>query len=98
MNSRKQRLLARHRRDKRLFLWSAVLLLAAIGVFVAWWLVPVLLLLGWVAHEAWFADHLFYSPNDDYQYTFPPDTKPQSVSLVDGRLQLSAPPSRRAKR
>ncbi|MBP6707705.1 MAG: PIG-L family deacetylase [Candidatus Accumulibacter sp.] len=91
MNSRKQRLLARHRRDQRLFLWWAVLLLAAIGVFVAWWLVPVLLLLGWVAHEAWFADHLFYSPNDDYQYTFPTDTKPQSVSLVDGRLQLSAP-------
>jgi hypothetical protein len=23
-----------------------------------------------VAHEAWFADHLFYAPGEDYQYRF----------------------------
>jgi hypothetical protein len=50
-----------------------------------------LLLLGWVTHEAWLADHLFYSPHDDYQYRFPPDTPRQQVALRDGRVQLSEP-------
>jgi hypothetical protein len=50
-----------------------------------------LLLCGWIAHEAWFADHLFYSPQDDYQYGFPAATARQNVSLSDGRVQLSGP-------
>lgn len=57
--SRKQQLLKRHRRNKRFGLIIALLLLIAIGVLVAWWLPVVLAVLGWVAHEAWFADHLF---------------------------------------
>lgn len=91
MSSRKRQLLRRHRRQKRLVLLVTLLVLAPLGVFIAWWLVPTVLLLGWLAHEAWFADHLFYSPHDDYQYTFPAATATQSVSLVGGRLQLSAP-------
>ncbi len=91
MSSRKQTLLARHRRQKRLFLLTAVVILVVLSVFVAWWLLPSLLLLGWIAHEAWFADHLFYSAQDDYQYAFPAGTPQQSVSLLAGRLQLNAP-------
>jgi hypothetical protein len=86
-----KQLLSRYRRQKRYLMLLAALLLVALGVFVAWWLLPGLLLLGWVVHEAWLADHLFYSPHDDYQYRFPPDTPRQQVSLRDGRVQLSEP-------
>ena len=91
MSQRKQQLLRRHRRQKRIVLLVTLLMLLPLGAFVAWWLVPVVLALGWIAHEAWFADHLFYSAHDDYQYRFPVDAAAQKVSLVDGRLQLSAP-------
>src|SRR5690606_41174335 len=66
MNGRKQQLIKRHRRNKRIALLVALLDLLLVGVFVAWWLPLLLVVLGWVAHEAWFADHLFYSPRDDY--------------------------------
>jgi hypothetical protein len=91
MTSRKQQLLKRHRQRKRLLLLAALILLVALGFFIAWWLLPLLLLCAWVAHEAWFADHLFYSPQDDYQYAFPAETAQQTVSLSDGRVQLSVP-------
>ncbi len=91
MSSRKQQLLSRHRRRKRLLLALSALALTALGVGVGWGLPALLLLLGWVAHEAWFADHLFYSPQDDYQYRFPADAARQDVALDDGRLRLSAP-------
>ncbi|WP_374439338.1 PIG-L deacetylase family protein [Pseudomonas panipatensis] len=71
MSARKQQLLKEHRRKKRLVLLGAVLALVLLGIFAPWWSVPLALLLGWVAHEAWFADHLFYSPGDDYRYDFP---------------------------
>ncbi len=90
MSARKQQLLKQHRRNKRLFLLAALLVLALLGVLVAWWLVPMLLVLGWVGHEAWFADHLFYSPKDDYQYEFPAGTAAQAVKLAAGKVQLSA--------
>ncbi len=89
MSARKQQLLKSHRRSKRLFLLAALVLLAVLGVLLTWWLVPLLLLLGWVGHEAWFADHLFYSPKDDYRYQFPAGTAQQAVIVVDGKLQLS---------
>ncbi len=91
MSARKQRLLSRHRRHKRFLLLSGILFLAATAVFVAWWLAALLLLCGWIAHEAWFADHLFYSPRVDYQYSFPGGTVQQPVSLGDGRVVLSSP-------
>ena len=89
MSARKQQLLKAHRRSKRLFLLVALVLLALVGVLLAWWLVPLLLVLGWVAHEAWFADHLFYDPGNDYRYAFPQGTARQSVALTAGRVQLS---------
>ncbi|QNH79903.1 PIG-L family deacetylase [Pseudomonas protegens] len=91
MTARKQQLLKAHRRTKRLFLVAMLLVLAALGLFLNLWLVPVLLVLVWVAHEAWFADHLFYRATDDYRYHFPPDTTHLAVSLEDGLLCLAQP-------
>ena len=71
MSERKQRLLKRHRRGKRLALLAGLAGLALLGALAPWWSVPLALALGWLAHEAWFADHLFYSPRDDYRYAFP---------------------------
>ncbi|QPG64936.1 PIG-L family deacetylase [Pseudomonas sp. BIGb0427] len=89
--SRKQQLLKRHRRNKRLGLLIGLLVLLALGIFVQWWLPLLLLPLLWVAHEAWFADHLFYSPAEDYQYQFPPDCVAHSVGLVDAIVRLESP-------
>lgn len=86
--SRKQALLRQHRRNKRRVLLVGLVLLVALGVLVAWWLPLPLLLLAWVAHEAWFADHLFYSPGDDYQYRFSPDAELTGVTLQGDRLVL----------
>lgn len=88
--NRKQQLLKRHRRNKRMALLLGLLVLVAVGVLVAWWLPLLLALLGWVAHEAWFADHLFYSPAQDYRYRFADDTE-HPVQLRDGRLHLEQP-------
>jgi LmbE family N-acetylglucosaminyl deacetylase len=86
--SRKQQLLKRHRRNKRIGLLIALMLLIVTGMLVAWWLPLVLAVLGWIAHEAWFADHLFYSPKDDYQYNFPPYTPQPKIYLDGERLRL----------
>ena len=64
--SRKQQLLKRHRRNKRIALLIGLVLLLVAGILVAWWVPVLLAVLAWLAHEAWFADHLFYSPKDDY--------------------------------
>lgn len=88
MTARKQQLLKRHRKQKRLALLVALLVLAALGILVAWWLVPLLLVLGWIAHEAWFADHLFYAPGDDYRYVFPAGTPAQPLRIEGGRAVL----------
>lgn len=90
MNGRKQQLLKQHRRNKRIALLLALLALLALGVFVAWWLPPLLLVLGWVAHEAWFADHLFYSPREDYRYDFPDDCLSVPARIEQGALQVEA--------
>ena len=89
--SRKQQLLKRHRRNKRMGLLIGLLVLIASGVLLAWWLPLVLAVLGWVAHEAWFADHLFYSPQDDYHYTFGPDGERVGLRLEGERLVLDQP-------
>jgi LmbE family N-acetylglucosaminyl deacetylase len=81
MSARKQILLQRHRRQKRIALLLALVVLALIGILAAWWWVPILMLAGWVAHEAWFADHLFYSPSDDYNYAFA-----ESTRAINGRI------------
>lgn len=87
MQNRKQQLLKRHRRSKRLGLAGFALLVCA-SAWVALWLPVVLLVLGWLAHEAWLADHLFYRPQTDYRYRFPEQTPRCTVTLVEGHLQL----------
>lgn len=89
--SRKQQLLKRHRRNKRIALLLGLVLLIAAGVLVAWWLPLILAVLLWVAHEAWFADHLFYSPKDNYQYSFAPGSQRMSLRVDAGRLVADAP-------
>ncbi|WP_263143331.1 PIG-L family deacetylase [Pseudomonas sp. RIT-PI-AD] len=86
--SRKQDLLKRHRRHKRLALSIGLALLALLAVLLAWWLLPLGLLLGFVAHEAWFADHLFYAPGDDYRHAFPADTPTFAARIEGGTLRL----------
>lgn len=68
MSNRKQALLKAHRRAKRLTLLVVAVLLVVAGAVLGLWTVPVLAVLVWIAHEAWFADHLFYRPSDDYHY------------------------------
>ncbi|MFO2463218.1 PIG-L family deacetylase [Pseudomonas sp. 15FMM2] len=89
--SSKQQLLKRHRRNKRVALLIGLLVLVAAGVLVVWWLPLILAVVLWVAHEAWFADHLFYSPGDDYQYAFPADNEQPGVRLDAGRVLLDTP-------
>lgn len=93
MSARKQQLLKQHRRKKRVVLLIALLALIALGIFAPWWSVPLAVLLGWIAHEAWFADHLFYSPRDDYRYDFPQGSLalpaslgPHGLHVADGAL------------
>ncbi len=89
--SRKQQLLKQHRRNKRIALLVGLLLLVAVGVLVAWWLPLLLAVVLWAAHEAWFADHLFYSPKDDYEYAFPEGSECAGLRLEAGRLLLDTP-------
>lgn len=88
--NRKQQLLKRHRRNKRLGLCAGVVLLVALGVFTWWWLPLLLLPLLWIAHEAWFADHLFYAPGEDYVYNFGDATREAPVVLENGVLKTGA--------
>ncbi len=88
MSGRKQTLLKRHRRHKRIALMVALLLLPLLGVLLAWWWIPFALVLGWVAHEAWFADHLFYAPGDDYRYAFTPGAQTLGARIEQDRVLL----------
>ncbi|WP_284353242.1 PIG-L deacetylase family protein [Pseudomonas putida] len=85
--SRKQQLLKRHRRNKRLGLLAGLVALVALGVFTWWWLPLLLLPLLWAAHEAWFADHLFYAPTEDYAYAFGEQSRSVPARLHDGQLK-----------
>lgn len=94
MSARKTALLKKHRRNKRIVLALVILILASFidfGIYNIgpWWISPVLAVLFWLAHEAWFADHLFYSPRDSYHYDFPPDTVALPVTLSEGRLTFA---------
>ncbi|BBP57010.1 PIG-L family deacetylase [Pseudomonas sp. St316] len=89
MSGRKQQLLKRHRQRKRMVLLGALSTALLFGIFVAWWPLPLFLMMGWVAHEAWFSDHLFYAPGDDYRYDFPAGTPQIPVTLTDGFLTVS---------
>ncbi|AGZ33309.1 PIG-L family deacetylase [Pseudomonas sp. SWI6] len=88
--SRKQQLLKRHRRNKRLGLLASLGLLLALGWLTWWWLALLLLPVLWAAHEAWFADHLFYTPGEDYVYRFGDQTREAKASLQGGTLRTDA--------
>lgn len=89
MVGRKDELLKRHRRRKRYLTLVAMAALLLLAVFVAWWLLPLLVLVSWLVHEAWFSDHLFYDPASDYLYEFPSDARRLDVQLLQGTLQLA---------
>lgn len=89
MSVRKQQLLKQHRRNKRIAMWAILAGLLLLGYLAPWWVVALALIVLWVVHEAWFADHLFYAPHDDYQYRFPESVQPLALNTVDGRWQLA---------
>jgi LmbE family N-acetylglucosaminyl deacetylase len=90
MKKCKEALLERHRRHKRIALVVAFILLILVGVFFAWWCAALTLLFGWIAHEAWFADHIFYKPSDNYSYSFPTEARKFSVRVESGSILFSA--------
>ena len=45
-------------------------------------------LLAWLAHEAWFSDHLFYAADKDYEYRFQ-ECEEIALSVENGRLLAS---------
>ncbi|MDR3055731.1 MAG: PIG-L family deacetylase, partial [Zoogloeaceae bacterium] len=90
MTTRKQHLLKRHRRAKRIALLLTCALLIAIAILCAPWLALALLLAGWIAHEAWFSDHLFYNPQSDYRYRFDAAAEILPACLDKGRLRVDA--------
>lgn len=87
--SRKQQLLKKHRKQKRLSLLAILLVTLLFSVIVAWYLLPLALLVVWLIHEAWFADHIFYSPQQDYHYQFPTDCWQYPVKLDKNTLQIA---------
>jgi LmbE family N-acetylglucosaminyl deacetylase len=87
----KQTLLKRHRSRKRLGVAVVTLTIAFAGL-LAWWLPLPLLILAWLVHEVWFADHQFYSPAQDYRWQFPAGSEAVGVTLRgDGSLLLDQP-------
>ncbi len=70
MKHEKQGLLKQHRRKKRILLSGLLFVALTLGALISWWLIPLLLLSAWTAHEAWFSDHLFYRAKSDYDYRF----------------------------
>lgn len=90
MSVRKQQLLKQHRRNKRVAMLVVVACLLVLGLTAPLWLLPLALLVLWIVHEAWFADHLFYAAQDDYLYRFPEHVQPINVQVVNSRWQLGA--------
>lgn len=86
MSQRKQQLLKKHRKNKRLVMLALLLLIIACSLFFSWWCLPVGLLLAWLIHEAWFADHIFYAPSDDYLYNFSEANSCQNLLISSGQL------------
>ncbi len=89
MSVRKQQLLKQHRRTKRIAMLVILVGLVILGLIAPLWVLPLALVLLWLVHEAWFADHLFYSPQDDYQYCFPESVQSIQLTMLD-RLQVPA--------
>ncbi|MDR3213517.1 MAG: PIG-L family deacetylase [Azoarcus sp.] len=90
MASRKSILLQRYRRKKRIALILFALTLGCVGFFAGGGWALSLLVLAWIAHEAWFSDHLFYTPGADYVYRFDERAEALPVTFADARLMLVA--------
>jgi len=83
----KQALLKRHRKRSRYKLLALLLVLLAVGLLDWRWLLPLALLI-WLAQEAWFSDHQFYSAKADYRYRFPEEALCLPLQLKNGCLHL----------
>jgi len=87
----KPELLKRYRRQKRVALVVLAVLALVTIAFGGWvgfgWLLPLLALV-WVAHEAWFSDHLFYRPDADYRYCFDEAAEALPIAFSGDRLTL----------
>ena len=92
MAAHKQVLLKRYRRRKRVALVVFACALAGFGFFAGAGWMALALVLGWMAHEAWFSDHLFYRPDADYAYRFDEQLEALSVDFSEGRLRLDPGP------
>lgn len=88
MSLRKQQLLRQHRKNKRFAMLGLVVLIGLCTALLSVWCLPLGLLLVWIIHEAWFADHIFYAASDDYQYSFPEAAQCLALPLRDGVLKL----------
>jgi LmbE family N-acetylglucosaminyl deacetylase len=86
--NRKQRLLKRHRRHKRLGVLAIILLGVVLGIFVSPWVTLIFAVFCWLAYEAWFSDHLFYSPREDYVYRFGEGVESVPIRWENGRIYL----------
>lgn len=85
MKHEKQHLLKQHRRKKRILLACLLLATCALGIGISWSLFLAVPLAAWIAHEAWFSDHLFYHPRCDYDYRFDASTETE-LAICNGRL------------
>ena len=90
MTSRKKNLLNRYRGKKRIVLVVLACLLAAVGFFAGVGWMALVFVLSWMAHEAWFSDHLFYRPDADYVYRFDEQLEALPVDFSEGRLRLAS--------
>lgn len=89
MSQRKQQLLKKHRKNKRFWMLGSLLAIGVVSLWLAWWLFPLGLLVMWAIHEAWLADHIFYSPAADYQYQFPQKIRPVALRIEHGCLSAN---------
>jgi len=65
---KKEQLLAKSRKRKRLFLALGIILSLIIWLLTNWQITFFIMLLGFIINESYFSDHIFYSPKQDYSY------------------------------
>lgn len=89
MSQRKQQLLRQYRKNKRIAMLGLAVVIGLCTVLLSVWCLPLGLLLAWIIHEAWFADHIFYAASDDYRYDFPADTLVHALEINGEKLHWS---------
>ena len=91
MSARKQQLLRRHRKHKRIALLVALVALLLLGALVAWWLVPLLLVLGWIALRGLVCRPPVLQPSGRLRLCIPGRCPALSGAIDGGRI---TPPER----